>query len=633
MVHSLRSCRVALFVSGLCLATAAAAQTEPSTAPTAPSLAPQSSSQALSGAAQTPPPPASSGSDVDALRRDLDAARREMQEMREEFRAQLAAKEASEGWDAEWTQERRKLEFFTADGYFRVRPDLFHKFDMDRGPDPSGYYLFPHSTQRPNEHTQAGVNMRFRFEPTLNISEEVRIKAQVDALDNVVFGSTPDYGFNRNQYNLFSIFSDNQNPPRSGINAVADSIAIRRVWGEVGTPVGLLRFGRMGAHWGLGMLRNDGNCLNCDWGDTVDRIQLVTEPLPGSGLYITPFIDFNGEGPTSARTGDMGQPYDVSNRDDSQSYSIIIAKRDTDQQARSKLENNQSVFNFGLYFTYRNQGKDPIGYYRPTAGTFQGGGGDVDLGGVFVNRSAQLFIPDLWLKFERKKFLFEVELAATAGNIQNRATDPSRQGDPAFNQSLKVMQFGGVARTEVRLVNEKLKIRGELGFASGDRAPGMGVYQERLSNGPDGNTVRGDIDGRQFACQSTGGCTDGSIRNFRFNRDYRIDLILWREILGTITDAAYFRPSIDYMLADGFHLYAALIYSRAIYAQSTPSGNRFNLGLEINAGASYETEDGFFANLTWGVLFPMSGLNDNITVNAPGLSTPQAIRASFGIRF
>ncbi|HZH03411.1 MAG TPA: TIGR04551 family protein, partial [Myxococcaceae bacterium] len=416
----------ALLAALLVLSSAAAAQTPPVPAPASPSeTAPEVEASDAAPVPAAAPRPASG--DVDTLRRDLEEARREMQEMREEFRAQLASQEAAEGWDAEWTQERRKLELFVFDGYFRVRPDLFHKFDLGRAPDPGGYRLFPQSVVGPeagalgNERTQAGVNMRFRFEPTLNISEEVRVRMQVDALDNVIFGSTPDYAFTRSQRDLFSVFSENQNPPRSAINAVQDSITVRRVYGEVGTPVGLLRFGRMGAHWGLGMLRNDGNCLNCDFGDTVDRLQLVTEPLPGSGLYVTPFIDFNAEGPTSAVRGQQGQPFDLSNSDDAQSYSLIVAKRDTDQQARSKLDNNQSVFNYGVYFTYRSQRNDPVAFYRPEGGQFVGEGGEVDVRGAYVKRSASLYIPDAWVKFERKRFLIEMELAATVGSIENRA--------------------------------------------------------------------------------------------------------------------------------------------------------------------------------------------------------------------
>src|SRR5260370_15386465 len=76
-----------------------------------------------------------------------------------------------------------------------MRPDLFNKFDLGRGVDSMGYNLFPRSLVSQAERTTAGIDMRFRFEPTINVSEEVRIKAQIDALDNILFGSTPHYAF------------------------------------------------------------------------------------------------------------------------------------------------------------------------------------------------------------------------------------------------------------------------------------------------------------------------------------------------------------------------------------------------------------------------------------------------------
>ena len=36
----------------------------------------------------------------------------------------------------------------------------------------------------------ASANMRLRVEPTLNVSERVRVKAQIDVLDNYVLGSS-----------------------------------------------------------------------------------------------------------------------------------------------------------------------------------------------------------------------------------------------------------------------------------------------------------------------------------------------------------------------------------------------------------------------------------------------------------
>src|SRR6185295_12465632 len=141
--------------------------------------------------------PEGTGSDTDSLKRDLDAARKEMKDLREEMRAQLANQSVAQGWQDDWVPEKRKLETFVPDGYLRIRPELLYHMDLGRGPDASGYELFPRSPASSRDRTEAGVNMRFRFEPTFNVSEEVRIRTQIDMLDNVLFGSNPDYAFSR----------------------------------------------------------------------------------------------------------------------------------------------------------------------------------------------------------------------------------------------------------------------------------------------------------------------------------------------------------------------------------------------------------------------------------------------------
>ncbi|HEX8705562.1 MAG TPA: TIGR04551 family protein [Myxococcaceae bacterium] len=540
------------------------------------------------------------------LDRRLEAAKAEM---REEIRAQMATQSLSSDWQEEWTEERRKLELFTMDGFFRVRPNLFYKFDLGK---PVGRELFPRSPQSPNTNTQAGANMRVRLEPTFNVSEEVRLKLQVDLLDNILLGSTPDSSFVGSDRDIFAIFSESQEPPTSGVNALRDSVAIKRAYGEVSTPVGILRFGRMGSHWGLGMLRNDGNCLDCDFGDNVDRVQFVTEPF--AGFYVTPMIDFNAEGVTSDQTRPEGEPFDLTNADDSHSYVIAIARRDTDQQAKAKLDNNQGVLNYGLHFTYRTQRWENTGTAAEPG---------------FVPRDATLYMPDLWIRYEQRDFRVEAEFATIYGTIGNRATTAGDAGQPGTNQSLRVLQFGGLAQGEYRLLNGELNLQLELGFASGDKAAGFGNFQRRVAT--EGDTQENE--GPQYTCD-VGGCADNAIRNFRFNRAYRPDLILWRELLGGVTDAFYVKPSLKYSLADGFDLYGAFIYSQAFYAESTPSTESSALGVEVDVGARYETEDGFVAGLTWGIFFPMAGLQEPTTsLVRPDFETAQALRGTLGIRF
>ena len=542
-------------------------------------------------------------------------------ELHEELRAQVATQSASEGWTQEWTEEKRKLELFVPSGYLRLRPEMFHKLRLGwTQPDPSGYFPYPAYHQ---ENTVAGANMRFRFEPTLNVSEEVRIQAQIDALDNLVLGSSSSYG---DAYNP-DVLNESQSPQRSAINSTLDSIMVKRVWGEVSTPVGILRFGRMGSQWGLGMVHNDGNCLDCDFGDTVDRLMFVSEPIPG--YFVAPAIDFNVEGPTTARATGVGQPVDLFNQDDAHSLVLVLARRDTPQQIKSKLESNLSVFNYGVHFEYRTQKYDSY-VVAPGTGNDVGDQGrstDAATGVTTITRDAKVYQPDLWARFERRHMRVELELAGTFGSFQI----------PNATPDISLIQFGGVLQGEYRFLNDRLKVQAELGYASGDRDPGFGEYPSRTQSAiPSGDTVGtvpGSLDGPQYACQTTGGCSDRFIRNFRFNRDYRVDEILFRQIIGGVTDAVYVKPTLRYTIADGIEVFASAIYSRAVYATSTPSGTDNALGLELDAGAKYQTEDGFFAGLTYAVLFPFSGLNPSNNPTQTSLDTPQALRGVLGIKF
>jgi len=581
---------------------------------TAQTPAPQSGSPAPAQENAAPAAPEGAGSTEERIRQEVEKrVEAAKQEMREEIRAQLATQSLATDWQEEWVEEKRKLEIFTLDGYYRLRPNLYHQFSLGK---PLESRLFP--SPRPTERTQSFADMRLRLEPTFNISEEVRVKLQVDALDNVILGSTPLSDVDRNFY-LFDIFNDGQVSPRSAINSLKDSLMVREAYGEVSTPVGLLRFGRMTAHWGLGVLRNDGNCLECDFGDVVDRVMFVTEPF--DGFYVTPMFEFNDEGIYAYPNGEQGQPVDISSADDSHSWVLAVARRDTPQQVKAKLDNNQGVLNYGLHFSWRTQ-------RFSTAVNDEG----AEQPGLFVPRGATLYIPDVWLRYEERNFRVELELAAYLGQINGLARTAAQVNDPSFNQALDVVSFGGAAVGEYRLLNGQLNLQLEVGFASGDRAPGFGAYPGEQGTGAGGATQPGDVEGPQFAC-GLGGCGDNAIRNFRFNRAYRVDNILWRELVGTVTDAVYVKPTVRYTLTQGFDLFGSAIYSQSIYSESTPSFTDRMLGIETNVGARYETEDGFVARVDWSVLFPLSGLNESDANARVELATAHAIRGTLGIRF
>ena len=85
-------------------------------------------------------------------------------ELREEMRAQaatVAATSAGSSWETE-AATHRKLDLLELHGYFRVRPELFHKFDLDQPPDFSGYWLFP----RPDGTGRSGDRDRRQATPS-----------------------------------------------------------------------------------------------------------------------------------------------------------------------------------------------------------------------------------------------------------------------------------------------------------------------------------------------------------------------------------------------------------------------------------------------------------------------------------
>ena len=183
----------------------------------------------------------------------------------------------------------------------------------------------------------------------------------------------------------------------------------------------------------------------------------------------------------------------------------------------------------------------------------------------------------------------------------------------SLRDPVKARQFGAAFESDFGSDDGLLSAGLDLGYASGDPAPGMGVSQKLGQRAP----KAGDLDGPQANPRR-----DNRIDNFRFHPDYRIDRILFREILGAVTDAVYARPHaravITRAASGSLVAHTAVIASTAVEAASTPGG-KAPLGVEIDPSLRYETQ-AFLASLDYGVLFPLAGL-DNV---ASGLSARPA---------
>jgi uncharacterized protein (TIGR04551 family) len=627
---------------------AAASKASPTTPPAAPADAPASK--------VTAPPTSATTLQLDeAIQREIDArVAQAKKELQDEMRAQSATAAATQaGFEDANITSRTKLQLFVAHGYFRVRPEFFNYLDLGQ-PAFNGYYLFPvpdggEANTNPGGHSITGVNMRFRLEPTINVSEELRIKSQIDMLNNVVWGSTPAYAYTGYQGASVAFLNTGQVPPQSALNAAVNSIQVNQAYGEVSTPVGLLKFGRMSSNFGLGINYNDGNCLDCDFQTDIDAFQFIAEPLPG--FFVIPMIEVDVAGLLNAPLYTNAEQLPATNSQGSTSYRIVIARLDTEQQAKSKLAAGGTVFNYGLDFSFRTNkyeyqqvasgtpGSNLGNVYNPQPNPYQPG---ATLGNR-VARFGNLSIPDLWLKLQTRTLRIELEAVSYLGEF----SAPILPGGVPTN--VNVVEFGVAGEADFKLLNGALVLGFKGGFASGDSAPGFGVRVTRPSLAPGATTKSaqpGDIDGQQFGRQypcpgnPARTCTDTDIRNYDFNADYHIDQILWRYIIGTITDGWYLRPSVQWNITDSLQLDGNVVYSQAIYASSTPSASQvglgsYALGLEVDLGLRYQTEDGLFAWLYYGILFPFDGLQNTSIggIGIVGLHVAQSIRAMVGIRF
>jgi len=483
--------------------------------------------------------------------------------------------------------EARLDRHFDLHGYYRVRFDVLENHDLNHGPTPStGQPLFPLATSGEGG-ALTSANMRLRLEPLVRVGWGVTIQARFDFLDNVVLGSTPE-GLPASVAAPMSGGSTMMAPPRSGANAEVDSVQVKRVWGEVLLPFGLLSVGRMGSliDWGTGFFINSGNCIDCDRGDVGDRVSFA---LPLLGHILGFAFDFGASGPTSATLRADPQPHDLDRRDDVRSYALLFARYDTPEVVERYRRAGRTVLQYGLVTSLRTQEYDVPAYYL--TGDIHRAYDDSDV----VRRGLLAFAGDLWLGLRRGGLSLDLEAALVLSRVENASLLPGVD----TRDEVTARQWGGVARAQYRFSRLQLKL--ELGLASGDSAPGFGVrpplYQ--LASQP------GDVDGPQINLPG-----DTTVDNFRFSPDYHVDLILWRRIVGTVTDAFYARPSVTWEPLKNLWLDGALISSTALQPSSTPSGER-PLGVELDLTARYRMEPGFEARMTYGVLFPLSGF-DNV---------------------
>jgi uncharacterized protein (TIGR04551 family) len=577
-----------------------------------------------------------------------------------------AGRSQGAGVPADWEEKTLKesikpaLRTLELKGYFRTRMDYMRNLDLGTAQFNRTRGGWDGSSNVPpalfwdgdSVSELSSANMRLRLDPTLNLSETVQIHSRVDVFDNVMMGATPDSfpGLIDNPSSPLSLFSASSNPPQAGVNGPWSSLVVKRVYGDVLLPVGRLRFGRMGSNFGLGLLSNGGDADQADSGDNADRIMFLTKL---SGHIVGLGWDFAAEGPFGAgggngaaqpyRAGEGRQFYDLAQRDDVEQYVAVVAKADRGEALKRLLSEGKTSTNYGAYVVYRTQAKDfPTEWY---GSNYQGSfpiqvptedGGREPLGAV--SRDAQATIASLWFRRQNNRYRVEAEAVTIQGSVGSFATKAEDIGNPAV-EDIEISQLGVALESEYKLAKDKLTVGLNAGYASGDDYPRWGL---RPGTGQVAAGDRETGDTRQFGCpvasetNTANPCSaalDKTISNFRFDPSYRVDQILFREVIGGVTDAWYVKPHVAYALNSSAQIKAAAIYGQAVHAQSTPGGET-PLGLEFDLGLDLKLKNRLGFALDYALLFPMAGLNYVIpqgsTVTA---STAQRVMGTLMLRF
>jgi uncharacterized protein (TIGR04551 family) len=586
----------------------------------------------------------------------------------------------AEDW---WSHARPIFEFH---GYFRTRAQLFYNFALGR-PDapanalyeqpPDNYYNsvangMPGNSVGPRlckddetdasqateipgtqlracqNKTQAGANLRFRLNPELHVSDNVRILSQIDILDNLVLGSTPEgYAIGpaggtggyavapRTGYLPNGYLDATQAPPRSGINSLQDSISVKRAWAEFTTPVGEARFGRMPNHWGLGMLYNGGDGYDDDAQSTVDRIMFATG-IKLIDLVIAGMWDFPHEGATTGAPFEGSEQYDRADLDDVSQYGLMVLRSKAPELTKLELARGNLVFNTGLYVNYRRQllANDQSGN---TGANVPGADLTMLANNGFARRGLNMWVPDLWLQLLYKKLRIETEVAAVLGSVESTEIHPNNSSDFVAGSSQaerQLRQFGFAFELQQKLVEDRLRLNFKSGWASGD-----------------GDAFDPDSAGNLIPGPNEQQVNDDTISTFRFHPSYRIDSILNRYILQRIQGTYYFNPSLDYDFSrqpNGQRLGGGInaVWTRASEFVQTP-GHAADLGLELGGSVYFQSKDGalnddplkmggFFAQLQYAVLFPLDGLGYQAVPRSQlnlDTSAAQMVRLFLGVMF
>jgi uncharacterized protein (TIGR04551 family) len=510
---------------------------------------------------------------------------------------------------------------------FRLRSDVLLGGDLG---NTSSVVPVPLTVDGQPSNTLAWTSIRLRYDAAIHVGEPWTIHLGLDALDNLVMGST-FAGAGRSFEE--GLWEDSQVSPVAGVSSFSDALEVRHLYGAWR----LLEFidvsaGRMPEHRGLGMWRQAGLCPDCNYGTYIDGAQLGVDIF---GFRIDVGWEASAIGATSEMPGMPGQPTNFELSDDVNTWTLSLGHSELPigLAPTGPVDDNELgwSFDWSVHAAISSQSLDTSEQELTDLGSdcaalAQGANDLVALPYEcwrVMPRGASLYRPGGWFQAVWKRstlssLRLELELSALIGEIENT------QNDPAYEDSAKSLAgIGGAFELEYRV--NRLQTGLDVGFATGDDGDYLGVS--------DGQNI--SVEDELYLDDSSQVVRENeTVSSFWFHRDYHIDLLLFRQVIGTVTNAVYVRPWIAYTLleTESVEMGARFdaLYAAAMNPEGTP-GKGDHWGVEFDASAWIDLPHGFGMSLHTGVLIPLDALNDRITGASP--SAAFAARGLFYWRY
>lgn len=162
-------------------------------------------------------------------------------------------------------------------------------------------YINPISLNTERDRRVSWMEHRLRLDGAIDYQDKVRIVTSVDALDGVLWGDNGTFGGQPSSNSGVNVNTKNPNVTAPCVTyqgtgdpldkasygyglCSREQVTVRRLYGEVMTPVGMLRIGRQPTGVGAALQQNDGDGRKNRFGyartgNSTDRVMFATKPL------------------------------------------------------------------------------------------------------------------------------------------------------------------------------------------------------------------------------------------------------------------------------------------------------------------------------------------------------------------